>query len=84
MADDDDWILFRLQRLDPLRFEALCFALLKAKGRQTRRRKAPTERQVGAWATAKRLPDPQAAFPRSRKSPHDPQVGFSAFAEKLT
>ncbi len=35
MADhDDDWILFRLQRLDPLRFEALCFALLKAKGHQ--------------------------------------------------
>ncbi len=35
MADhDDDWILFRLQRLDPLRFEELCFALLKAKGHQ--------------------------------------------------
>ncbi len=35
MADhDDDWILFRLQRLDPLRFEELCFALLKAKHHQ--------------------------------------------------
>ncbi len=31
---DDDWILFRLQRLDPFRFEELCFALLKAKGHQ--------------------------------------------------
>ncbi len=33
MADyDDDWILFRLQRLKPTRFEELCLALLKAKG----------------------------------------------------
>ncbi len=29
---DDDWILFRLQRLSPTRFEELCFALLKARG----------------------------------------------------
>ena len=35
MADyDDDWILFRLQRLNPTRFEELCFALLKATGHQ--------------------------------------------------
>ena len=32
MDHHDDWILFRLHRLDPARFEALCFALLKATG----------------------------------------------------
>ncbi len=54
MADhDDDWILFRLQRLSPGRFEELCFALLKAKGHRDVRHlgAAGSERGVDVLST---------------------------------
>ena len=52
MDHDDDWILFRLQRLDPGRFEEFCCALLTAEG-MTYATSAPREPMAGSISRPK-------------------------------